>query len=656
VRPKASGIRHQASARTLIVACALGACATSNTPPDVGLAALALTRVAPDTIVPATQIQIVGASFVDETWGASAIRFTATPGGGGGPDFALAATFVDDTHLVAAVDPKWIQQRGGDFDFAGDATVEVLSAVDGQLYTSTPLPVSLHFRQTLTPTATAAPSGVVFVNDAIALTGGGLLLGGAEGQTVATVTGCFTPDGSSTCAPVAAQTIAVTPDDPLARDRGSFPFAPSIAGIAPGTFTGQIVLENRHAGGVRTHGDSQARSFTLTLPAIFHIDPGAASLGQYVFVGGGGFVGKTPGDADAATELHLVGQFARTGAPAAAPVDLLLIPEVVSGRVARYVISTSDAIGQALDLRTDTGTFTGTVTPIVSWHGAEVTGTSAPFTLAIAPVRQVVYLQFTTSYVESLRLFGLRAVDRDLRDRILAVVRAAYPAINIDFRTEPPADFALFSTVEITGPDPNGMGLFGYDNSPGKDVDNLRLYDQLGGVNAQTQEDGSPGYGGVFVESLMGFSRHPAIGAGLDGVDPTFDQIFDPLRPDGGDPVRADDLADGLLTVDAADCPSGDRATRIACAVRTLGSLLGGTIAHEVGHSLGLANPYGDGYHDPGDAADRLMDAGGDRPFLERAELGGQGPGRFCDDEYQYLRTILPTSAAADPSPRPSCN
>jgi hypothetical protein len=111
-----------------------------------------------------------------------------------------------------------------------------------------------------------------------------------------------------------------------------------------------------------------------------------------------------------------------------------------------------------------------------------------------------------------------------------------------------------------------------------------------------------------------------------------------------------------LLTVDAADCPSGDRATRIACAVRTLGSLLGGTIAHEVGHSLGLANPYGDGYHDPGDAADRLMDAGGDRPFLERAELGGQGPGRFCDDEYQYLRTILPTSAAADPSPRPSCN
>ena len=86
-----------------------------------------------------------------------------------------------------------------------------------------------------------------------------------------------------------------------------------------------------------------------------------------------------------------------------------------------------------------------------------------------------------------------------------------------------------------------------------------------------------------------------------------------------------------------------------------MGSLIGGTLAHELGHSLGLANPFGDGFHDDGDEPDRLMDSGGDRPFPERAELMGQGPGRFCADEYDYLRMILPSSLPADPTPRPPC-
>jgi hypothetical protein len=633
---RASGLGPRASALILFAGCAV-----SNTQPDVGLAALSLTQVAPDTIVPGTKIVVTGASFVDAPWGATTLRID---------DLAFPATFVDDAHLAVAIDPQWIAQHGGDRDVDGDATVEVVSAVDQQTYTSPPLHVTLHFRAQLTPAATVAPGSVVFVNDAIALTGSGLLLGGDEGRTFAKVTGCFTPDGQSTCAPIAAQAIAVATDDPLDRSKGSFPFAPAIAGIHPGTFTGQVTLENRGAIGAPIDGDAQARTFTLTLPAIFHVNPTAASLGQYVFVDGGGFVGGEPG---ASTELHLAGTFTKTGAPAA-PVDLVLIPEFVSGRVARYVMSTDDAIGQALDLRTDTGTFTGTVTPIIDWHGDEVTGTAAPFTLAVAPVRQVVYLDFTQSYVESLRLFGLRAMDHDIRARVLDVARAAYPVIGIDFRSEPPTDFALYSTVEVTGPDPNGLGLFGYDNSPGKDTGNLRLFDQLGGVNAQTQQDGSPGYGGVFVESLMGFSLHPAIGDSLDGADPAFDQIFDPVR---ATPVTADDLAGGAATVSStAQCPAADRPAQIACATRVMGNLLGGTIAHEVGHSLGLANPYGDGYHDAGDAPNRLMDAGGDRPFLERAELSGQGPGVFCADEYAYLRAILPSSAPADPSPRPGCD
>lgn len=81
--------------------------------------------------------------------------------------------------------------------------------------------------------------------------------------------------------------------------------------------------------------------------------------------------------------------------------------------------------------------------------------------------------------------------------------------------------------------------------------------------------------------------------------------------------------------------------------------MVGSTLSHELGHSLGLADPYGPDFHDAGDAPDRLMDA--DRPFPERAELDGQGPARFCDDEYAYLRLVLPTDAPTDPSPRPGC-
>ena len=103
----------------------------------------------------------------------------------------------------------------------------------------------------------------------------------------------------------------------------------------------------------------------------------------------------------------------------------------------------------------------------------------------------------------------MRAVDSKIRERILAELARIYKGVNIEFRSEAPTDFALYEYVTVVGVDPNNMGLFGYDNSPGKDNGNVRLYDKLGGVNATTQEDGYPGYGGVFVRSLMGFSKHP---------------------------------------------------------------------------------------------------------------------------------------------------
>ena len=98
---------------------------------------------------------------------------------------------------------------------------------------------------------------------------------------------------------------------------------------------------------------------------------------------------------------------------------------------------------------------------------------------------------------------------------------------------------------------------------------------------------------------------------------------------------------------------------QVACAILTLGNVVGSTTSHEFGHSLGLAYPLGDldDFHDHGDQPNRLMDAGEYRPFTERAELNGDGPAVFCDDEYSYLKKILPLDPSRDPKvTRPTCN
>ena len=635
-------------------ASALAACGTPD-PVDVGLAGLALTELEPGLVITGTTIAITGASFVDESWGDSVLRLRGTLSGRA-VDVAIATHFVDYDHLTADVDAAAINTLGAGAEvehFVGDATVEVVSVENGATYQTAPLAVAVDVAAELTPEVTSVQTGgVLFANDPVEIEGRNLLLGGGEGQTVAIVSGCFQATGAATCTTVGTETLAVTPATPFSRTRATFRFGPAIAGIRSGRFRGDVTIENRHAGGVTITAAAVPVAYDLVTAQIFSVTPARASLGQYVIIAGGGFVG---GEVRAATEVRLQGTFTPTGAPQGGPVDLLLIPEYESGNRVRYVLSTDDALGQAIDLRAVTGTFVGTIRPLISYGGQQVVGPPRNVTLGIDPVKQVVHLDFRPSFVESLRRFGLRAVDDAVRARVVAVVRAAYPGINIDFRTDVPTDFALYSSVELHGPDPNGQGLFGYDNTPGKDSGNTRLYDRLGGVNAMTQQDGFAGYGGVFIESLMGFSLHPALGTSLPGADPLFDQIFDPFRPDCGSIIVAADLAGGLLDVEGTSCPAGDRKTRVACAVWTMGNLIGGTLAHELGHSLGLANPFGEGFHDDGDEPDRLMDSGGDRPFAERAQLLGLGPGRFCAEEYEYLRMILPTSVPADTTPRPRC-
>ncbi len=635
----------------LLLAGAVG-CATSS-PVDVGLENLAVSAVSPDVIVPGTALTLSGSSFVGPQWGEASIRLS-----GADVEVVWPARFVDFEHMVVDVSADMIDEIGDGARAEGELALEVVSAVDGDTYVSNNLGVDLRFVRSLTPEVIAVPSGtLLFVNDQVEIEGDGFLLGGDEGESVARVTGCFTPQGGGACDPVAPVEVPLRPRTPFSRRQASFPFKPAIAGIRPGTFTGDVTVINRHQGGPAPQASPVSVSYDLIESQITRVTPTAVSLGQYVVIEGGGFVG---GEAGAITELDLVGTFQATGAPMPAPVSLTLIPEFTAGNRVRYVLSEQDAIGQLIDLRVDTGTFSGTITPIVEYGGDRVTGVGLSASFSIAPVRQVVFLDFRPTYVESLRAFGLRAVDSKVRERVLAVVDRAYQGVNMEFRTSAPDDYALFSHVELHGTDPNGQGLFGYDNTPGKDDNNVRLYDRLGGVNAATQQDGYPGFGGVFVESLMGFSLDPGRWAmQVPGADPEFDKIFDPFRSDrDGRAISSSDSPGAVRALGSGDtCPaaSDDRGAQMDCAVFVLGNLIGGTLAHEIGHSLGLANPNAEGFHNNGDEPNRLMDSGGDRPFLERAELMGLGPGVFCDEEYAYLRMILPSS---DPPPdltRPPC-
>ncbi|HEY4057630.1 MAG TPA: hypothetical protein VGM39_13540 [Kofleriaceae bacterium] len=647
----------------LVAAFAVAGCSEA-TAPDPGLEGLSLTQVAPTTIVPGTKLLVKGASFVDDEWGEAVLHLTGSAGGHS-IDVSWPAKFVDFGTMTVDVDGSMLDTVGGDVDFSGTAVVEIVATTDGATYKSGTLnQVNLSFRDQLTPTVdSVASGGIIFVNEKVEVFGSNFLLGGDEGQTVARVAGCFRLESGGGCTPIASKDVPLTPTDPLKRTEGTFAFSPGIAGIKPGSFEGTVTIINEQTNKQPTPADASNVTYDMEAPAIFTVCVGdpcsdqniTASLGQYVFLKGGGFVG---GDANQHTELELAGNFTKNGSPAA-QVTLSLIPDFVDGQLTRYIMNKSDELGTSLNLYMDTGTFTGTITPVIYYGADRVPGSPKNLTFTIGHVRQVIWLDFTAAYVEGLRDFGLRAVDDKIRTRILEVCNQAYKGVNMDFRTEEPKDFALFEHVELVGVDPNNMGLFGYDNSEGKDSGNERLEDRIGGVNAQTQEGGYPGYGGVFLRSLMGFSKHPnGLAVAVPGADVEFDQVFDPFRPDtGGKPILSTDLGSDIEKLTSgADCPGGDRAHKISCAVWVMGNLVGGTLSHEIGHSLGLANPFGDGFHDNGDGVNRLMDNGGDRSFFERAELEGQGPGVFCDTEYSYLRDTLPTNDPPNDIERPTCD
>lgn len=508
------------------------------------------------------------------------------------------------TMTLVGQSPAGLPLRSDPFDYELDLVTDLTFAIDG------------------------APSGSVFRNEPAVLSGTGFLEP-AEGTMVARFEGDFTPEGGSP-SPVSAE-LPVSQAEPGDRGRGLVVLGTELGGSMPGTFEGSVVLEATLAGRVPMATEALATTLRFQPPAIFSLQPAEAALEHIVLVRGGGFLG---GDPDELTLVRVNGTFTDP-VGGVLGVDEELIFEWRDGETLTWVLD-ADPVGQRLvsTLFGDSeGTFDGQLTPVTLAGAVELEGSPAPVMLELTAVTQVVWVRFLPGFYESLPLFGLGAAAGALEERVAERIESIFAPWRVDVRLERPTDVsdAGYATVELGGPDPNGLGLFGYDNTPGKDVGNLRLFDAIGGENAQTQEDGFPGYGGVFVESMLMWSAHPEIPGGDVGPepDPLFDEIFDPVRED---PATAAEVAGG-----------GPRAATVNRAVDALASAIGETTAHELGHSFGLAAPFGAStvFHNAGDREGCLMDSGSARPFGERAAQSGFAASQVCGESATYLDGIL---------------
>ncbi len=593
---------------------------------------LAIEAVSPPVLLPNTRVAIRGRGFVVADIAELLVVFEGAIGAEQ-VAFAVPPERVDDSLLEVVVAGPVAQALLRDSGrFAGRVTVmrtPRIAAPPDQ----TSRTVDLGLARTLAPAlATASPSG----NDAVSpmeimtLQGDNLLLAG-EGTTLVAFRGVMHTDAPPRATLIDGLEVPTEAAD-ATRRTATLALTPDILGVVPGRFEGELVPVNAHADGTIVRGAPLPVTLRLAAPRIDAVTPEAASRGRWVRVTGRGFMAPD-GLLQAAMVLQLEGRFVAASGEVTewvGPDALTLVPDAFVGNTSMsFVIRPeADEAGVLRGLGATPGRFSGTMTPLVFLGPDRARGVPFPFGLEIARPRQMVHLRALPGFDEALIEFGLLAEKEAVKARILEVCQRDYAGLAIAFSWEAPSDYAEYGIVEVAGRDPNGSGLFGLDNTAGKDVGNLRFDDVVGGFNADTQLGGYAAYGGVFPGEFMQLSvrsgTHP-LGS------PRFDDLFGPVSPAlGGRPAEPGEAIGG-----------GARAWEIAEAVRVLGNLVGSTISHEVGHTLGLAAFDGQ-FHNPGDNPGWLMDSGTYRSFAERAEIDGEGPSFFEPLSRAYLESILP--------------
>jgi hypothetical protein len=443
------------------------------------------------------------------------------------------------------------------------------------------------------------------------------LLRDGEGASLLLLRGALTPDPNTGSPP---RVIEVTvPLSRISTDRtsGDWLPAPSEWGLSPGLFEGEARLINQgHAATIE--GALTPARFSYSPPSITALSKTAISRGELLTLKGEGFVG---GEAGGFTTVTFRGTFEpyNTLEAPTSWASLSLPVEWASGDTLTLFLSPQlDERCGGEELGARSGVLLGELWVTTSLGQEVVDGPPLPLELEIKPARQVVYVELLPSFVDSLRLFGLRNVSGQVVEAVLRVVERDYEGVNLELRREPPLDFALYSTVQLGGPDPNAQDLFGLDNTTGLDTCNQRLNDNLGGRNA----DSGNTYGGVFVESFLNLSARRG---SSPLADPLFDEIFNPL-----------------ISAPARVGEEGPRAALISRAINALSNLVGNTMSHELGHSLGLPMYPGCGQYHTAPGELQMMDCGQDRPFLERAGLDPRGFATWTPEDLQYLQKILP--------------
>lgn len=620
---------------------------------------LELAGVSPPLLTYGTTLEIFGRGFVGTELGTSRLvmrlrdrSFTD----GATVEVSTLLTRESRTRMTSELTTNTFEQicPFSAVDLVGEAFIETVSAETAALYRSKSLQVSLACQRRLSPNLEGVPFRAMYLNEAIIMSASGMLLGNSEGQSYAVVSGCVLSEGvvgncSSNAPTYDEKLIPIEPTDTLGRRNPSLVIGPDLVGLTPGFFEGTVYLRNETIRGEVL--ESQPLSFNVQVldSSLDRVDVNGSSLGGYIDFFGNGFVGR---DAAALTSIIVQGTFEDQDGMIT-EIQSEVVTSYAGPDLVRYVLSEEDALGQILKLRRRSGVVVATFRPVLSFGTAERELPPLSSAFEILPVRQVVYAHYLPGFEDALERFGLSQAAELIKDLIIQRATLIFAGIGLEIRDVEPEDFALYAQVELTGFDPNGIGLMGYDNTPGKDVGNERLYDRIGGVHALTQEDGYPGYGGIFVESFFGFSRRPPSGIQPHpGASDAFDRIFDAVRAGSGRSASQAEIELFVPVVANQIClsPNRSRQNEVNCAIVVLSNLIGSTMAHEIAHSLGLADPEGTLFHNPQSAPNHLMDAGGERPFEERAVLADAFGEYFCSENYEYLRQILPTSLP-DPLP-----